>query len=141
MRVAINYGQRTSAAGKLKDAEAFYDEGRQLTIRSIEADPSDPVTFTYLNYSIGGLSEVYAKSDRVAKGIEFMTHVVGNLSARANANPAVLAYQNSLSYAHDDLRKLYQRTGDYEKAVASLQEIIRISDALTSATRKTPNTS
>ncbi len=84
-----------------------------------------------------GLSQVYRETNRVAKGIELMTRVVEDLNKLAAANPAVFSYQESLAWAHEDLRKLYQHSGEYEKAIGSLQEIVRIRDNL--AQRDTQN--
>jgi tetratricopeptide (TPR) repeat protein len=129
-RVTSNRGWVAADNRDYKEGEAFLEEARQAAQRSIEADPTDQITYQYLKLAVMGLGQIYRETNRVAKGIELVAPVVEDLGKVANANPAVLFYQQSLVWAHDDLRKLYQRAGDYAKAVASLQEIIRITDAM-----------
>jgi tetratricopeptide (TPR) repeat protein len=63
---------------------------------------------------------------------------VADIGKLATANPAVLSYQQSLVWAHDQLRKLYQRSGEQDKAIASLQQIIRVSDGLSQRNPQNP---
>jgi tetratricopeptide (TPR) repeat protein/tRNA A-37 threonylcarbamoyl transferase component Bud32 len=129
-RVTTNLGFRAADTGKYAEAEKFFEKARLMAQRALDIDPSDRLTYDILKVALGGLGQVYGKTNRVAKGIELLTGVVGDLVQLTTANPAVLDYQRSLVWVHDDLRKLYQRSGDYDKAIASLQEIVRIADAL-----------
>jgi tetratricopeptide (TPR) repeat protein len=129
-RVTINRGFWAADRGKYQEAEKFFAEAHELARRSLEVDPGDQTTYTNLKFALMGLSRVYGNTKRVGKGIELLTGVVADLEKLAAANPAVLGYQQSLAWVHEDLRKLYERGGDYEKAVGSLGEVVRISEAL-----------
>jgi tetratricopeptide (TPR) repeat protein len=129
-RVAVGRGLVAVEEDRPRDAEPFFERARGLAERAIAIDPTDQVAFTYLKYAVLGLSHVYARTDRLARGIDLLKQVVADLGKRANANPAVAYYQGSLVYSLDELRKLYQLSGEHDKAVECLQEIIRISDGL-----------
>jgi tetratricopeptide (TPR) repeat protein len=129
-RIAINRGSRALATRKYREAERFFTQARRLAQRALAADPNDPVIVTNLKFALVGLSGVYGETNRAAKGIQMLGGVVEDLDKLATANPDVLSYQQSLVWAHDEAQKLYQRIGEREKATASLQEIVRICDAL-----------
>ena len=129
-RVTLNRGFRAMGLGNDRDAEMLFEEGRRWLRRSIEVDPTDQIAYTNLRYSLTALSQIYARTERLEKGIELMAQVVADMKKLATANPAMLYHQQALVYTHDELRKLHQRKGDNENAVGSLLEVVRISDAL-----------
>ena len=129
-RAASNRGYLAIGADNVPEAEPFFEEARQLAMKAIEADATDQMAYATLQAASMGLGQVYGRTSRVARGIEVLTQVVGDLSKLAADNPAVTLHQQYLVWAHDELRKLYQRSGDYDKAVDSLQEIVRISEDL-----------
>ncbi len=129
-RNTINRGFLAVDTRRYADAEALFQEARELAQVLLSINPSDREAYDLLQAALQGQAEVYGKTDRVAKGLEILTRAVEDLTQLAAANPDVFLHQQALVWAHDDLRKLYQRAGDYEKAVASLQEIIRISEGL-----------
>ncbi len=129
-RVAMNSGFRANDTGKPADAEALFDEGRQLLERALAVDPTDALATSSLKFAMLGLCQVYAATNRVPKGLEVMNNVVADLSKMASENPAVPSYRQSLVFAYDELRQLQQRAGQADKAVESLTELIRIADGL-----------
>jgi tetratricopeptide (TPR) repeat protein len=129
-RVTVNRGLRQADKNEFKDAERYFLEAKELCKRQLDLNPSAQDAYETQHFVVMGLARVYGNTDRVALGLETLTRMVGDLNALAVANPAVWHHQKALYWTHDDLRKLYQRVGDYNKALISLQEMVRIADGM-----------